>query len=91
MHDRDVIEAKLECIATRDQLHKLVDELPETDLDPVAEILISRRENGGVGDAAQPGDVIDGWGNLSAMRRASTARKMRRLDEAAAAAGHDPW
>jgi hypothetical protein len=39
----------------------------------------------------RPGDVIDDWGNLSAMSRASTARAMRRLAEDEAAAGHDPW
>jgi len=78
-------------MATREQVHKLVDELPETDLDPVAEILILRRENGTLDDAARPGDIVDEWGNLSAMRRASTARKMHRLDEEEAAAGHDPW
>jgi hypothetical protein len=39
----------------------------------------------------EAGDIVDEWGNLSAMRRASTARKMRRLDEEEAAAGHDPW
>lgn len=40
---------------------------------------------------AQPGDIVDEWGNLSAMARASTARTMRRLAEEEAAAGHDPW
>jgi hypothetical protein len=68
-------------MATREQVHKLVDELPETDIDPVAEILISRRANGTLDDAARPGDIVDEWGNLSAMARASTAEAMRRLDE----------
>jgi hypothetical protein len=40
---------------------------------------------------ARPGDIVDDWGNLSAMTRASTARAMRRLAEEEAAAGHDPW
>lgn len=40
---------------------------------------------------ARPGDIVDDWGNLSAMTRASTARTMRRLAEEEAAAGHDPW
>jgi hypothetical protein len=78
-------------MATREQVHKLVDELPETDLDPVAEILTSRRERGTLDDAARPGDIVDEWGNLSAMRRASTVRRMRRLDEEEAATGHEPW
>jgi hypothetical protein len=29
----------------------------------------------------KPGDIIDEWGNLSAMRRADSARKLARLDE----------
>ncbi len=37
--------------------------------------------------AQQEGDVIDQWGNLSAMNRASSKRAMRRLDEEEAAAG----
>jgi hypothetical protein len=40
---------------------------------------------------ARPGDIVDEWGNLSAMARASTARTMQRLAEEEAAAGHDPW
>jgi hypothetical protein len=78
-------------MATREQVHKLVDELPETDLDPVAEILTLRREHGSLDDAASPEDIVDEWGNLSAMRRSSTPRKMRRLADEEAAAGHDPW
>jgi hypothetical protein len=35
----------------------------------------------------EAGDIVDEWGNLSAMTRASTARAMRRLDEEEAAAG----
>lgn len=35
----------------------------------------------------EPGDVIDDWGNLSAMARASTSRAMRRMAEEEAAAG----
>jgi len=35
----------------------------------------------------EAGDILDEWGNLSAMTRASTARVMRRLDEEEAAAG----
>jgi hypothetical protein len=33
------------------------------------------------------GDVIDDWGNLSAMARASTSRAMHRMAEEEAAAG----
>jgi hypothetical protein len=39
----------------------------------------------------KPGDIIDEWGNLSAMKRASTSRLMHRMAEEEAAAGLDPW
>lgn len=39
------------------------------------------------GDDGEARDIIDEWGNLSAMARASSARSMRRLDEEEAAAG----
>jgi hypothetical protein len=38
-------------------------------------------------DEHEAGDIVDEWGNLSAMTRASTARAMRRLDQEEAAAG----
>ena len=69
-------------MATREQVHKLVDELPESEIDPVVEFIVLRSENGaGEAEAARPGDIIDDWGNLSAMKRASTSRLMRRMDE----------
>ncbi len=40
---------------------------------------------------AMPGDIIDDWGNLSAMTRAAAGDLMRRLAEEEAAAGLDPW
>jgi hypothetical protein len=74
-------------MATREQVHKLVDELPESRLDPVAEFIVSRGENGTGAEEAKPGDVIDEWGNLSALKRASTSRMLKRLDEEETAAG----
>jgi hypothetical protein len=64
-------------MATREQVHKLVDELPESRLDPVAEFISEQSED----EAAKPGDIIDDWGNLSAMKRRSSARLMKRLSE----------
>jgi hypothetical protein len=64
-------------MTTRERLHKLIDELPENQLEPVADILASRREP----EAARPGDIVDEWGNLSVLRRASSPRKLGRLDE----------
>lgn len=73
-------------MTTKERLHRLVDELSEAEAADTLEYAASRhaRED-------RPGDIIDEWGNLSAMRRASSARKMRRLAAEEAAAGHDPW
>jgi hypothetical protein len=68
-------------MTTREKLHQLVDALPEDELEPVAEILASRGENEANDEAAKPGDIVDDWGNLSAMKRASTSRLMRRVAE----------
>ncbi|MGH2879732.1 MAG: hypothetical protein ACRDK4_09035 [Solirubrobacteraceae bacterium] len=69
-------------MATREQIHKLVDELPESQLEPVADFIATR---------GRSGDVVDEWGNLSAMLRGSTTRSMQRLDEQEQEAGHVPW
>ncbi len=69
-------------MTTREKIHKLVDELPESQLDPVADFIATR---------GRPGDVVDEWGNLSAMMRDSAARSMRGLDEQEREAGHGPW
>jgi hypothetical protein len=66
----------------RERALKLVEELPESRLESLVEFLASKQK---------PGDIIDEWGNLSAMTRASTARTMRRLDEQEREAGHKPW
>lgn len=64
-------------VTTREKIHKLVDELPEADLDPVAEILASRNEN----------SDLDKWGDLDAWATAASKDTMRMLDEEEAAAG----
>ena len=70
-------------MATREQAHKLLDELPESEIDPVVEFIVSLGENGADdAEPAKPGDIVDEWGNLSALRRASSVRKLTRLDEA---------
>ncbi len=66
----------------REKIHRLVDELPESQLEPVADFIASR---------GRPGDVVDDWGNVSTMLRDSTSRSMRALDEQEREAGHDPW
>jgi hypothetical protein len=57
-------------MATREEVHKLVEELPEADLDSVAENLTARRDP----ESPRPGDIVDEWGNLSAVRRASAEK-----------------
>ena len=47
-------------MATREQLHKMIDDLPEAQVDPVADILASRGENGDDPSATR-GDIIDDW------------------------------
>jgi hypothetical protein len=73
-------------VTARERLHKLVDELSEQEANAALDFIASRHKG-----QDGPGDIIDEWGNLSAMRRESSARTMRRLAEEEAAAGHDPW
>jgi hypothetical protein len=74
-------------MTVKEQLHRLVEELSEAEAADTLEYAASRHAR----EDSRPGDIIDEWGNLSAMRRASSARKMRRLAAEEAAAGHDPW
>lgn len=73
-------------MSVKKRLHQLVDELSEAEAENALRYIVSRHLHEDL-----PGDIIDEWGNLSAMRRASSARKMRRLAAEEAAAGHDPW
>lgn len=63
-------------MTTREQLHRLVDELGEAEAKNALRYIASKHAREDL-----PGDIIDEWGNLSAMARASTAETMRRLDE----------
>ena len=100
--------SRISVMTTREKVHKLVDALPESELEPVAEILASRGPNGTAEEtstliphegaqegtlpaggpslrkdrqAGKPGDIIDEWGNLSAMTRASAGGMLQRMDE----------
>ena len=79
-YQADTVSPKRAPSGTRGAVDALLG-FAESQLEPIAEILISRRENGTGAEAAQPGDIVDEWGNLSAMKRASTSRVMRRMDE----------
>jgi hypothetical protein len=63
-------------MTAKERLHKLVDELSEAEADDALRYVVSRHEH-----EDKPGDVIDEWGNLSAMTRASSRRMLKRLDE----------
>ena len=69
-------------MTTKERLHKLVDELSEREADDALQYIATRHDADD-----KPDDIVDDWGNLSAMTRASTARAMRRLDEQEVAAG----
>ena len=68
-------------LSAREDAHGLLDELPEVTLDRVAGFVNQRLQAAARGEAAKPGDIVDEWGNLSALRRASSVRKVSRLDE----------
>jgi hypothetical protein len=67
-------------MATREQVHKLVDELPDAALDPVVEFIVSRRANG-------TDETVDEWGNLDAWSDAAGKDTMRMLDDEESAIG----
>jgi len=72
-----VLCAKLRPMTTREKAHKLLDELPESEIEPVVEFIVSRRERGNV----------DEWGDLDAWSDAASKDTMRMLDEEEAAVG----
>ena len=59
-------------MTTREQAHKVLDELPESELTPVLEFITSRRES----------DIIDEWGDLGAMLDDSADDMLAELDAA---------
>jgi hypothetical protein len=73
--------ARLLSVTTREKAHRLLDELPESEVEPVVEFIVSRQEGG---DA-------DKWGDMSTLHDSTTASTMRRLNEEERAAGHEPW
>jgi hypothetical protein len=68
-------------MTTREKAHKLLDELPESEIEPVLDFIASRHENGNV----------DEWGDLDAFSTALTTDTLRRLDEEERSAGFPPW
>jgi hypothetical protein len=64
-------------VTTREKAHRLIDELPESEVEPVVEFIASRREGGNV----------DEWGDLDAWGDAVSRNAFRELDEAEARIG----
>ncbi|MGO9321792.1 MAG: hypothetical protein ACLQBY_13450 [Solirubrobacteraceae bacterium] len=58
-------------MTTREKAHKLLDELPESEIEPVLNFIASRQTDGNV----------DEWGDLDEFSAALTADTLRRLDE----------
>jgi len=75
-----VLCAKLGLMTTREKAQKLLDELPESELEPVVEFIASRGTNGTV-------DTVDEWGDLDAWSDGASKDTMRMLDEEEAAIG----
>ena len=69
-------------MATKEHVIQLIESLPDT---PETELRLDAVEHqlepNGAAEDAKPGDIIDEWGNLSAMKRRSAARTMKRLTE----------
>jgi hypothetical protein len=61
-------------MTTRETAHKLLDELPESEIEPVVEFIASRGANG-------TDDTVDEWGNLDAMLDGAADDLMTDLDE----------
>jgi hypothetical protein len=78
--------ARLDPMTTREKAHKLLDELPESEIEPVLDFIASR------GAAmAEPGVTVDEWGDLSKLHEVTFGETMHRLAEKERAAGHEPW
>jgi hypothetical protein len=75
-----VLCAKFGSMTTREKAHKLLDELPESEIEPVVEFIVSRGTNGTDGTA-------DAWGDLNAWSNGASKDTMRMLDDEEAAIG----
>ncbi|HEY5343011.1 MAG TPA: hypothetical protein VIJ66_05070 [Solirubrobacteraceae bacterium] len=67
-------------MTTREKAQKLLKELPEDQLEPVVEFIVSRGANG-------TDDTADEWGDLDAWSDGESKDTMRMLDEEEAAIG----
>jgi hypothetical protein len=72
-------------MTAKERLQALVEELSEPAAERALKLVEKEHEDPEPADneaeAAKPGDIIDDWGNLSAMKRRAARRKMKRLSE----------
>ncbi len=61
-------------MTTREKAHQLLDELPESEIEPVVEFIASRGANGA-------DDTTDEWGDLDGFGTALMGDALHRLDE----------
>jgi hypothetical protein len=76
-----VAGATIDGMTLKEHIHQLVDSLADDDDRLQAAERLLETNGASVGDEAKPGDIIDEWGNLSAMKRGAASRKMKRLSE----------
>lgn len=76
-------------MATRAELHQLVNELPDPHV-PMARIVVEDAAAERQRESKSHG-IVNAWGDLSAMTDAAAAETMQRLEEEERAAGHEPW
>ncbi len=67
-------------MTTREKAHKLLDELPESEVEPVLDFIVSRHS----GDDEE-------WGDLDAQMDAAMKDSLRELGEEERRAGLSPW
>ncbi|HEY7951985.1 MAG TPA: hypothetical protein VID70_03295 [Solirubrobacteraceae bacterium] len=67
-------------MTTREKAHKLLDELPESEIEPVLDFIASRNTG-----------EVDEWGDLSKLHEVAFGETMRRLADEEREAGHEPW
>jgi hypothetical protein len=67
----------MEPVKTREIAKRLLDELPDSEIEPVVEFIVSRRE----------GEGVDEWGDLDRFSARASLGVLRHLDEEEAKVG----
>jgi len=67
-------------MTTREKAHKLLDELPESEIEPVLDFIASRNTS-----------EVEEWGDLDTRMDAAMRASLHELDEEERKAGLSPW